>query len=331
MALLSVLIFGAAIALIGQIYHIDSHMPDGIALWAAGGLLTALLLGSQPAMTVSILLAALWTWQEQFDFRAMNWPLLAYLAVALWPLLRHDWKFAARGWGLLCIVWLIGWHAYPGLDSAWDAHAHLRLFALQALGMAGCWAFAQASSHPLARAVRGDFLLFALVAAFAFTFPDLASRQHKPGGDLLPWAGGLLAGLVIYAFGVWQLVKASDLPERRRLIGVALALAYAALLAVEVLTPRSTVPLALLWNALFLGAVYWIGDLGMRRADHALINRAFAAFAVWVLARYFDTFWTLLDRSLFFMAGGILLLAGGFWLERRRRSLLGRFEAGGPQ
>ena len=31
MALLSVLFFGAAIMLIGQIYHIDAHFPDGIA------------------------------------------------------------------------------------------------------------------------------------------------------------------------------------------------------------------------------------------------------------------------------------------------------------
>ena len=113
MAFLSVLIFGAAIMLIGQIYHIDSHFPDGIALWAAGGLLTAWLLGSQPAMVASIALAALWTWTEQFDYHAMNWPLLGYLTLATVPLFRHDWKIAARGWGALFILWMIGWHAQP--------------------------------------------------------------------------------------------------------------------------------------------------------------------------------------------------------------------------
>lgn len=103
MALLSVLFFGAAIMLIGQIYNIDAHFPDGIALWAAGGLLTALLFASQPALVASLALAALWTWYEQFDYRGMNWPLLGYLALAAWPLLRHDWRLAARGWGILLI------------------------------------------------------------------------------------------------------------------------------------------------------------------------------------------------------------------------------------
>jgi uncharacterized membrane protein len=58
------------------------------------------------------------------------------------------------------------------------------------------------------------------------------------------------------------------------------------------------------------------------------VNRAFTGFALWVLARYFDTFWTLFDRALFFMAGGLLLLAGGGWLERRRRTLLRHIREG---
>ena len=60
-----------------------------------------------------------------------------------------------------------------------------------------------------------------------------------------------------------------------------------------------------------------------------MVNRAFTGFSAWVLARYFDTFWSLMDRSLFFMAGGVLLLAGGGWLERRRRALLRDIDDGG--
>ena len=42
-----------------------------------------------------------------------------------------------------------------------------------------------------------------------------------------------------------------------------------------------------------------------------------------MLALYFDYFWSLMSRSLFFMAGGALLFAGGFLLERQRRRLIG--------
>lgn len=329
MAFLSVLFFGAAIMLIGQIYHIDAHFPDGIALWAAGGLLTAWLLGSQPAMVASIALAALWTWTEQFEYRAMNWPLLGYLALAAVPLIRQDWKIAARGWGLLCLLWMVGWHAQPWIGVAWESYSHVRLFALQVLGIAGCWALAQSSGHPFARAVRADFLLAALIGAFAFTFPDLAWRRAAPTGDLAPWLAALVGAVALYSAGITSLVRASELPAERLRIGIALAAGFAVLLTVEIIMPRSGGLPALFWNALFLGVLYWIGDLGIRHGDRVMVNRAFTGFSVWVLARYFDTFWSLMDRSLFFMAGGVLLLAGGGWLERRRRALLRDIDDGG--
>lgn len=328
MALLSVLFFGAAIMLIGQIYHIDAHFPDGIALWAAGGLLTAWLLGSQPAMVASIALAALWTWNEQFTFRAMNWPLLGYLMLAAVPLLRHEWKMAARGWGALFILWVIGWHAQPWIGEVWESHAHIRLFALQVLGIAGCWALAQASEHPFARAVRADFLLAALIGAFIFTFPDFALHHTKPAGDLAPWLAALVSAAAIYAAGIIRLVRTSELAADRLRIGIALAAGFALLLAVEVIVPRSSGLPALFWNAIFLGVLYWVGDLGIRHGDRVMVNRAFIGFSVWVLARYFDTFWSLFDRALFFMTGGILLMAGGGWLERRRRALMRDIEGG---
>lgn len=330
MALLSVLFFGAAIMLVGQIYHIDAHFPDGIALWAAGALLTAWLLASQPALVAALALAALWTWYEQFDYRAMNWPLLGFLALAAVPLRRHDWKLAARGWGLLCMLWLVGWHAQPWFGEAWESHAHVRLFVLQVLGVAGCWAWAQASTHPFARAVRADFLLAALLGAFVFTFPDFAGRHGQPAGDVTPWLAALAGSLTLYAAGIVRLVRASALAAPRLRLGAALALGFAVLLAVELLVPRSGGGLAALaWNALFLAVLYWVGDLGMRDGDRVMVNRAFTGFSLWLLARYFDTFWSLFDRALFFMAGGVLLLAGGGWLERRRRLLLSGLEARG--
>lgn len=335
MALLSVLFFGAAIMLIGQIYHIDAHFPDGIALWAVAGLLTAWLLASQAALLASIALAALWTWFEQVDYQLMNWPLLAYLALAAVPLLRQDWPLAARAWGGLCLLWVLGWHAQPWIGQVWEAHAHIRLFALQVLLFAGAWALAQANAHPFARAMRADFLLAALVGAFIFTFPDLgfsdlALQQNQPNGGLVPWLAALAVATAFYAVGIFHLVRTSELTAERLRIGIALAIAFALLLAAEVIVPRGNDLPALLWNVLFLSVLYWIGDLGMRHGDRLMVNRAFTGFALWLLARYFDTFWTLMDRALFFMAGGILLLAGGGWLERRRRALMRDIEARRP-
>ena len=43
--------------------------------------------------------------------------------------------------------------------------------------------------------------------------------------------------------------------------------------------------------------------------------------AVYIIAKYFDFFWDLLARSVFFMVGGIILVIGGIILERKRREL----------
>lgn len=320
--LLSVLIFGAAIMLIGQIYHIDAHFPDGIALWAAGALLTAWLLSSQPAMVVSIALAALWTLAEQFNYQALNWPLLIYLLFAAAVLLRQDWNMAARYWGVLFIIWILGWHAQLWGGEVLDEHAHVRLLAIQVLGIAGCWAFAQMSEHPFVRAMRADFLLAALIGTFVFTFPKITGFGSGAAVDLLPWLAALAGVGLIYLTGILRLVRASELPFNRLRIGIVLAIGFGLMLMVEVIVPRTGSLPALLWNLLFLAVLYWVGDLAIRHGDRIMLNRVFVGFSIWLLARYFDTFWSLLDRSLFFIAGGVLLLAGGGWLEHKRRALL---------
>jgi uncharacterized membrane protein len=62
--------------------------------------------------------------------------------------------------------------------------------------------------------------------------------------------------------------------------------------------------------------------LGFQRQCMAQINIALLFFVIDLIARYVDVFWQLLPRSLFFIAGGLLLMAGGVFLERKRRIVL---------
>ena len=55
-----------------------------------------------------------------------------------------------------------------------------------------------------------------------------------------------------------------------------------------------------------------------------MVNGALAFFALGVITRYFELSWDLLDRSIVFLMGGIILLAIGFLLERGRRKVLQR-------
>ncbi len=52
------------------------------------------------------------------------------------------------------------------------------------------------------------------------------------------------------------------------------------------------------------------------------------SFVVHTFTRYVDIFFTAMDKSLFFMLGGVLLLGGGWLLERNRRRWIGEWGGG---
>lgn len=79
--------------------------------------------------------------------------------------------------------------------------------------------------------------------------------------------------------------------------------------------------MAIAFNLLFFAGMPWLIYAGMHTDDRFLVNLAFVFFGITLLTRYFDTFRTLLNRSYFFMVGGLLLIAGGYVPERKRRQI----------
>jgi hypothetical protein len=65
--------------------------------------------------------------------------------------------------------------------------------------------------------------------------------------------------------------------------------------------------------------------VGYIRHYPAYINIGLLFFVLNVFARYFDFFWKLLPRSLFFIIGGLMLLIGGVLLESKRKKVLASF------
>ena len=75
-------------------------------------------------------------------------------------------------------------------------------------------------------------------------------------------------------------------------------------------------------NLLYGIGVVGLAFLGYRRNREALINLSIAFFCIWIFTRYFEFGWDLLDRSVIFIVAGLILLVGGFLLERGRRRVL---------
>ena len=55
------IIFGAAIALVGQMYHLGDDFAGGMLLWASGALAAAALTGSRSALAVALAAGCIWS------------------------------------------------------------------------------------------------------------------------------------------------------------------------------------------------------------------------------------------------------------------------------
>jgi uncharacterized membrane protein len=70
------IIFGAAIALVGQMYHLGGDFAAGMLLWALGALAAAALTGSRGALAVALVASSLWSDAPTFD--ETDIPLLSF-------------------------------------------------------------------------------------------------------------------------------------------------------------------------------------------------------------------------------------------------------------
>ena len=81
----------------------------------------------------------------------------------------------------------------------------------------------------------------------------------------------------------------------------------------------------ILFNVIFLGLLTLLLYAGYSTEDIGTVSTAMFWFILLIFARYFDFFWELLPRSLFFMLGGFVLLVIIIVLKRKRRELKVQF------
>jgi uncharacterized membrane protein len=74
-----------------------------------------------------------------------------------------------------------------------------------------------------------------------------------------------------------------------------------------------------------VGVVLW----GLRDGQRLAINVGVLGFALAILGFYFSSLYDKLGRALGLIGIGVLFLGGGWWLERMRRRLIARVQAGG--
>ncbi|POR54129.1 DUF2157 domain-containing protein [Bosea psychrotolerans] len=302
------LIFGAGIALIGQMYHLPADWPAGASLVAIGALLVALLLRSNGALVIAFVAMAAWSsgrWEESRG--ALHLPFFLLYLPALWLALGRTNRFVHHAAVLALALWL-------------------------AL-LPGDWLYG-----------RFDYGLLAYALGLAAVYVVLGALALDRGGPALltcclPW--GLLALMAVLSVELFRILDASESRAGSAvwLNYLAYGLAVPALAALLALARerRFALPLAIaLLTALIVPLVFWSGRVvglpgkavvaglilvaaigfvvaGVSGGVRRIMLAGSALFGLAILILLGQTIGTLLDQSVFFLvAGGLLLaLAGG--------------------
>jgi uncharacterized membrane protein len=301
------IIFGAAIALVGQMYHLGSDFAGGMLLWAAGALAAAALTGSRSALAVALVTACIWSGMRVYELSNIHlpfagfWLIAAVLAVA-WnaPTARHLVGAAALVWSLLLGVGLeearSGNPAFAGIVSV--------SFLLGA-GLALATRFTDSlREFGLTVSTYGAFGL-GLGVAFA-----VAEGLHRPGADL-PY--------VFIGFGIAAVVLAGAAAALAHRAGPALAALSIALALVVASGQIRPVTAGEPWfaYALALGSMLCLVVSGMLDDVRPRVVAGWIGMAGTIAAITWTVRGSLLRRAVFLASAGLVAVV--------LASLLGRF------
>lgn len=321
------ILYGAGIWLIAQIFHISSHYPNGVLFWVLGIIPVVLVCRSLSVLTEAALLTVLWTIMEQKGFGSVNYLFLPLITVIL--LLSYYLKSR-----LAVGIALPGTVIWMGISVAltfkeFDGPQYVFL----SLSLLGLMIYILGSLQVLTKKFAQMILPYKLVGLLAFlmSFYILSFKLFADG--LVYFRQSInypVFFLVSYAIitlsaGAASIVSLVKAKQNRELLKEGLFV-LALVIILSILTfvmPFLTVEVFLAAvNLLLFAAIVALIIIGYSNRDLVLINMGLLFFVLDVIARYFDFFWDMLPKSVFFMVGGLLLLIGGSLLERNRRKIV---------
>ena len=297
------IVFGASIALVGQMYHLAGDFAAAMLLWALGALAAAVLTGSRGALAVALVTACIWSGSRAIPIEdTPHLPFVGFWLVAAGLALLWN---SAPARHLVAVAALVWW-AETGVNAGnptfvWAAGTALVL---------GAALLAQTHGPEPVRALGetgAAYANFATAAALAVAVGDLSRAPV-----LSPWLIGCgVLGVVLAA-------AASMLVRRPSLILQSAAIALMLLAGAS--SRQDFAGSEWLTDAAALAAPLCLIVSGMLDDTRARVAAGWIGLAVVIAAITWAVRASLLGRSLFLaLAGGaaiLLALALGRLLPR---------------
>jgi len=299
-----VLIFGAGIALIGQMYHLPADWPAGALLVALGALVVAALLRSNGALAIAFVALCAWSggrWQESQGALQLSF-FLVYIP-ALWLALSRSNRLVHHLAVLALGLWLAALPA-DWINGRFD-------YGLLAYGLAVSTVYVALGAAALDRggpALLTCCLPWGLLGLFVILDVELIRILDKSGSRA---GAAIWLNYVSYALAAAAIAGLVAVARDRRFawplaVGLTLSLLVPPVFwtGLVVGLPGKAVVAGLVLSAAIALVVAGVTG-GVRRLTLA----GSAMFGLAMLILLWQTIGTLLDQSLFFLVAGAILLA----------------------
>lgn len=288
---LSALLFGATIFLIAQMYNINANNHTLVLIWIIGVLPLVYGFTSLPIAALSALLFYIWIGLFVFKGTAIWWN-------------NGDIFF-------LPALYLVSSVLFFGIGS-------LHYFSDKLKGLARIFRFAG--------------LKVVMLSLFLLTFPFFTGHYDEfsvrddmiaSGQFTFLFVTFAILAIVSVIIGLFFNPTKTKISNFENLIGIGLV----AVVFIFFFFPSTTNIYVILFNIVLVATVFALLFVGYGREDIKIVNMGMFWLSALIVVRYFDFFWDLFSRSLFFMVGGLILVLGGIALERKRRQLKEQFNS----
>ncbi|MCU0886091.1 MAG: DUF2157 domain-containing protein [Beijerinckiaceae bacterium] len=315
------LIFGAGVALVGQMYHLPADWPAGTALVGIGALVVAALMRSDGALLIAFACMIAWLFGVHDEtVSGVNLPYLAFFAPALALALGRSNRAVHHLAVLAALAWLVLLVGDNTLRAA-ELGTHIAYLLFVAVCFIGLGLLAAEGRLPVLFSACTAWGLMGYIVVIGLQL----ARVLEPSGAVAGFAAPrvIVAGLL----GVGAVVALlALLPDRKSAgaMAAALVLAMATSLVFWSGAGQSFAGRVLVSALVLLSSSAMI-VAGAVMAQRRVSLAGAGAFGLAVIVLLYRTVGTLLDQSLFFLVGGVLLIAIAVGMRR----LLQRF--GAPQ
>ncbi|MDD5073201.1 MAG: DUF2157 domain-containing protein [Candidatus Omnitrophica bacterium] len=338
--LLGSILFGSGIYLVAQIYHFPANYPAGVLFWSLGILPLAYILRLNPILFLSSILLILWNILRLTGLDQPNYFYLIFLGLIFY--LTYKAKSSRIIFTNLVgfIIWLMSYLYF--WNRGFDTHASVVV-----LLNLGILFYILGRVHEtnlnLGRLKYSyKFLGIALMFfnTYLLTYDNVYEAHYSILGREFPGIMVVNFAIVSLTFTVLAVFSFKNWGKNKIVRYESCALLIVILLSMTTLIfPEASMRhnhyrseeflfYPFIFNLVLLLEIIGVIVLGYLFKEISLVNLGILFFVIQILTLYFSVFWKLMPRSLFFICGGLILLLGGGYLEKKRKDIIIKIKSG---